>query len=555
MPDRRGLAPHRTDRPEEVAEVLPTIREILRFDGVARALPEILAGEDALDRPVRWVHVFETAQAARLVSGGELLLSTGVGWPSDDDALRALAGQLSRDRIAGLILELSDRMPAPPPALVAEFRATGLPFVVLHREARFIAITEAVHSRIIADQMVALRARDEIHELFTELSLRGSPADFIVAQASRVLASPVVLEDLNHQVIAAETSGSATSGSADDSLAGWEQRSRSAHRGEGDDGWLMTPVEARGIRWGHLIALPGEPHPAGRSNVLEQAAVALALSRLADRDDDEWTRQSHDRLLGALLGRRFASESGLVARFEAAGFAVAGRGLTGVAVSVRSAGTDGSRIVAAVLAAALATVQDAGAGALAAQHPARPGSLAVLALSGSRDRPLTDASFAALARAVARELGVEENTVTLAVGSVAAGIPGLLASIEEATELLGRADVARSRTAVVHRVERRPLLRLVNALASDPRMQEHSEHMLRPLVEYDIANGGDLLEVLRAYAAHPGNRTRAAAASHLSRSVFYQRIALIEDLLGMDLDDGETLSALHAALLARRTTS
>ena len=83
-------------------------------------------------------------------------------------------------------------------------------------------------------------------------------------------------------------------------------------------------------------------------------------------------------------------------------------------------------------------------------------------------------------------------------------------------------------------------------------MQEHTEQMLRPLIEYDLANGGDLVEVLRAYLSHPGNRTRAAAASHLSRSVFYQRIALIEELLGMDLDDGETLSALHAAVLARR---
>ena len=77
--------------------------------------------------------------------------------------------------------------------------------------------------------------------------------------------------------------------------------------------------------------------------------------------------------------------------------------------------------------------------------------------------------------------------------------------------------------------------------------------MLRPLIEYDLDNGGDLLAVLHAYAANPGNRTKAAASSHLSRSVFYQRIALIEDLLGADLDDGETVSALHAALLARRT--
>jgi len=105
---------------------------------------------------------------------------------------------------------------------------------------------------------------------------------------------------------------------------------------------------------------------------------------------------------------------------------------------------------------------------------------------------------------------------------------------------------------VVQRAESRPLLRLVTAFGDDPRLQEYAERMLRPLIEHDLANDGDLIEVLRAYLSHPGNRTRAAAASHLSRSVFYQRIALIEDLLGLDLDDGETIGALHAAVLARR---
>jgi purine catabolism regulator len=36
----------------------------------------------------------------------------------------------------------------------------------------------------------------------------------------------------------------------------------------------------------------------------------------------------------------------------------------------------------------------------------------------------------------------------------------------------------------------------------------------------------------------------------MSRSVFYQRLQLIEQLLGEDLDDGHTLAALHVALVA-----
>ena len=96
-------------------------------------------------------------------------------------------------------------------------------------------------------------------------------------------------------------------------------------------------------------------------------------------------------------------------------------------------------------------------------------------------------------------------------------------------------------------------MRLVTALRDDHRLLEHGERMLEPLIDYDLARKGDLLDVLGAVLAHPGNRTAAASASHLSRSVFYQRLALIGDLLGVDLDDGETLTALHLALLVRRS--
>ncbi|MGH1548987.1 PucR family transcriptional regulator [Leifsonia poae] len=305
------------------------------------------------------------------------------------------------------------------------------------------------------------------------------------------------------------------------------------------------------MRWGHLVALPGEPHPAGRSNVLEQAAVALALSRLSDRDDDEWTRRSHDALLTALLGRRFAGEGGVTARFEAAGFPVGGRTVAGAALRLRS-GTLPVSAAPRVVEAARA----AGADAVAGRYPEQAGVL-VVAVSARPGRTLTDALFSSLADA-AGSARLDDPAAVVAVGSEARGITGLLSSLEEAVELAAgaaaRPDARLGRGVVIQRVQHRPLLRLVNALGNDPRMLEHTEHLLRPLIEYDLATGGDLVEVLRAYLSHPGNRTRAAAASHLSRSVFYQRIALIEELLGMDLDDGETVAALHAAVLARRPT-
>ncbi|MEL4319761.1 PucR family transcriptional regulator ligand-binding domain-containing protein [Leifsonia sp. YIM 134122] len=556
MPERRGSPTDATDRPSGFEASLPTVLDIVRLPVLQAGDPEIVAGTGALDRAVRWVHVSDNLDAADLLDGGELLLSTGAGWSDEPAELTAFVERLRRVRVAGLVLELGGRLDAVPSALVEACDEAGLPLIVLRRIVKFVAVTEAVHSRIILEQADALRERDRLHELFIGLSLRGSTAEYIVEQLARVLRAPVVLEDLNHRVVAAEMLDA-----GDEALADWESTSRTLHRDASVQtpqtaqatqttretpttdaaGWDTVAVEARGIRWGSLIALPGEPHTAGRSQVMEQAAVALAIGRLAEGDADEWTRLGNEQLLADLLGARYSSDAGIAARFEAAGLPVRGRALVGIAVHP-GVGNGGAQGPVDVLAAASLL----GGPVIAA--PRAEGGGQVLALSVPPEARLTDAVFDEFARRLARG----GSGLIIGVGAVARDLSGLIASIEEAQELLRSPREERGRGVAVLRAENRPLLRLVAAFAGDPRLQAHSEQMLRPLIEYDLEVDGDLLAVLLAYVSHPGNRTKAAAASHLSRSVFYQRIALIEDLLDVDLDDGETVSALHAALLARR---
>lgn len=180
------------------------------------------------------------------------------------------------------------------------------------------------------------------------------------------------------------------------------------------------------------------------------------------------------------------------------------------------------------------------------------GCAVVAARSGDDDVALLSlpASVVLTDEALARIAGAGR---TVFVGSAAHDVLGLLASLRSARDLAAsdRADAG----ARVRRVDDRPLERLVAALRDDHRLHEHSERMLASLVRHDDERRGDLLAVLAALVAHPGNRSAAAAASHLSRSVFYQRLTLIGDLLGVDLDDGETLAALHLALLARRASA
>lgn len=543
MADMRGEGDPRTDRPARPEdESLPTVREVLAMPVLADGNPEVLVGDAALDARVRWVHLSDSPGVARLLDGGELLLSTGYSWPQDAGEQRDLVAALHEAGLTGVVLELGASFPSVPAAIVTAARERGLALIALHQEIKFVSVTEAVHSRIISEQTAALRARDEVRARFTSLALRGAPADYIVQQLAQTLSAPVVLENLAHDVVAADVPAALE----EDLFTRWEYRSRLAHRREeqrrargelhGPDDWLIVPVEARGIRWGNLVVLPGPTHPAGRTSVLEQGAIALAVGRLADGESDEWTRLGRRRLLDDLLAGRYTGAAGAAARMAAAGLPVEGRRLYGLVIA-------GVPVTAEGVDAALAPLRGR---ALVGSAPARvPAPAAVALLSLPHGAVFDDAAASALARAVGGERTV------LSIGSAAEGLDAALLSLQEAVDLARGRGWRDGRG--LRRAEARPLVQLVTSLRDDHRVLEHGERMLAPLIDYDLARGGDLLDVLGAMLAHPSNRTAAASASHLSRSVFYQRIALIEQLLGADLDDGETQAALHLALLIRRS--
>jgi purine catabolism regulator len=62
----------------------------------------VLAGGGLLGRPVRWVHAIEVADAARLLHGGELVLTTGIALPDEPSLQARYVGELAAVGVAGL---------------------------------------------------------------------------------------------------------------------------------------------------------------------------------------------------------------------------------------------------------------------------------------------------------------------------------------------------------------------------------------------------------------------------------------------------------------------
>src|SRR5690606_1646092 len=106
VPERSEERANQTERPG-AHESLPTVSEVLGLDAVEAGMPEVLVGESSLlEARVRWVHVSDSAGVARLLDGGELLLSTGSSWPEEPAELRTFVRALVQVGVAALMLEL-----------------------------------------------------------------------------------------------------------------------------------------------------------------------------------------------------------------------------------------------------------------------------------------------------------------------------------------------------------------------------------------------------------------------------------------------------------------
>ncbi|WP_444546531.1 PucR family transcriptional regulator [Catellatospora coxensis] len=567
--------------------MFPTVREVIALDPVRIGAPRLVAGESGLDRPVRWVHSAEVPDIATLLRGGELVLTTGIGLPADDAGVRAFVNDLAEVGVSGLIVELGRRYTASVPrVMAAAAQKAGLPLVELRRPTPFVQITEAVHALIVDAQLAELRATEQIHQRFTELSVEGAEPAEVVHQAAQLAGCPVVLENLARQVLAYDAAGDR----AEMLLDGWEQHSRRVKAqpsGSGrtgydpDTGWLVTPVGARGQDWGRLLlrwpasgtaagrpvdaplataqgpdgswdepdaglAAPSATPPTRLIILLERAASTLALGRLIRRDAEGLERQLHGTLLSALLDHSLpVSEVAL--RAAALGIQLERRRLVGVVVRHRdeslAAGTEAGQ-------AALRDLADAASQALReAKQTGLTSAVddravgALLAVRGEEE-PALEAFAAALRRGRA-------DTLLIAAGS---GVDSLREARRSLVEARQVAEAARHDPAGpdVHRLPNVGLPGLLHLLRDEPRLQTFVERQLGALLAYDAEHPRDaLLPTLRVFLEHGRNKSIAAGAAHLSRPAFYERLARIERILGVDLDSVQVCLSLHVALLAR----
>ncbi|MGW2616072.1 PucR family transcriptional regulator [Streptomyces sp. NPDC001500] len=512
--------------PVEPLEPALSVRQVLALERVLAGEPEVVAGASQLDRPVRWVHVAEAADVGVMLSGGEMVLTTGVLLAGDENAQTEYIRSLHRAEAAAVVLGLGRAFPTAPDVMRRAAERCGLPMVVLHRPFPFAELTEEVQSRLVRRKFAAVSLSEAVRTALTSLITAGAPLQLLLDEIAQHAACPVVVTNLAHRVLATAGERSAV----DDVLRDWERIARQAGGSEGD-GWIRAELGGRGERWGQIMLCGHRGDTAGGRLLADRAAEALVLHRmLGGASAHTWEEQSAQSLLTDLISGVVPARH-LLPRARAAGLPVNRR--TFVPLVVRDG--DPARLER--------TLRLLGLPGLVAEL-ADGATAVLLSLARDQDAEALAAHFAARLRT---ESG-QPRTVVAAAGPRTAwdDVPAGLREAQHVADAVADSSAALDLPAVV-RLKDVHLRGLVRLLRDDPHVQSFAERELDGLL---CAAGDDLLAVLRTYLATGRNKSRTAQLHHVSRPALYRRLEAIEGRLGVDLDDFEQAASVHIALLA-----
>jgi purine catabolism regulator len=167
-------------------------------------------------------------------------------------------------------------------------------------------------------------------------------------------------------------------------------------------------------------------------------------------------------------------------------------------------------------------------------------------LSASRDKAWS-ALGSDIAREVARVDGGQRSV--LAVGEPSGSIADTIVGISDAAHVAEAALAMGGEPRPFYRTSDVRLRGLISLLQDDPRVQAFAETELKALLTAENTGTPTDFRVLREYLRLGANKVALAAELGVSRPALYKRLSAIEEKLGVDLTDAESMASLHVAML------
>ncbi len=525
----------------------------------------LLGGEAGLDLPVRWVHISELLDPTPWLSGGEVLLTTGMQLDSTEHQ-QEFVTRLADHQLAALGFGTGfahSEVPAPILEIAAERK---FPVFEVPYEVPFIAITEAAFTQLVNEQYAVLRRALAAQERLERIVLSERGLDAVASALATLIGGAVLVFDPRGEPLVQHAFRRPVSAETIAMLRA-EIRERARRR---ESRTFMPGGEDGGRAMAFPVAADGPPRfgagPAGRMPeawlvavkdsgplsdfdrlTLHQAVTIVALELLHARVAGDTERRLAGDVLAAIVHGELSGPE-LSRRLEPFGLA---ERVAAIVVERPSAGRGSPAPLELAVSAALR--DDAAPGLVASTQ-----TLTCALVPGMAEEEL----FGLAERVRARVSGEFGSPVRVAVGRPVAGTEARRSFHEarcalEAVGLMAVGENGVNGAAAGPGLSRVATYKdlgsfqLLLSLQDDDALKLFCDSILGPIEASEGHYGGELMRSLEAFIEENGQWERAARRLYCHRHTLRYRIRRVEELTGRNLGSARDRIEFWLALRGR----
>ncbi len=479
----------------------------------------VVAGAEHVDRTILWAHAIELADPTPYLSGGELVMTTGINVGKTKKAQHEYVSRLVSVDAAALAFDTGISFRQVPEGILAAGDSLGLPILRVPASTPFIAITRAVIDAINTDQVKAVQRTVDLQQRLARETLQGGIPAVVTALSRALNATAVALSTDGRPLAAGGPDQDRVTGLAAALIGATARKGRpdAATRvvADGDGYCTLQTLRADSVARGYLAVRSDRP----LSNP-DRLLVAHAVSLISIE------MEKPTRVLDAEQRLRAAVTQGLIASHDVD------------RTVLRYFGFEPESEVFAVTLAGVGPALTAETHVQQALH--RLGVAFLLC-------PDRDDIVVVLPASEQNRIPQLLDTVRTQLGpTVVAGVStqGRLADIG----VLANQARAAALTSGGEPLRRYDELGVFGALLADRTPDQIAVlwDVLRPL------DGHDLVPTLTAFLANNGHLENAAAALGVHRHTMRNRLGRIAELLDCSLDSADTRAQLLLAVRARK---
>ncbi len=174
-----------------------TIADILKRPVFREAY--LATGKSGLDRHVTWVHILDVPEARLMIRGGELVLSTGIGFVQRENGFYTFVHQLIEGGAVGLCIELGTAVTNVPEHVLQFAKSHSFPIIVFPTQVHFVDITQDIHSLILSRHHKLIDDLENLSRKLQQLTVNAMGTQQILQLVHETTGRPIFYGRLGHK--------------------------------------------------------------------------------------------------------------------------------------------------------------------------------------------------------------------------------------------------------------------------------------------------------------------------------------------------------------------